>query len=256
MYNNISRYFRLTIYIAALCMLYVSVQKGLAWETSGSAMATSAIESANTKATANATNKKNATITVNATNNTNTDDCKRVAITFDDGPHSVYTEKLLDGLKERNVVATFFVVGSNIAENEDLIKRMSDEGHLIGNHSYTHVELDKLTEEQCLEEINKTSELVESITGKTVDYIRPPFGSYEGKKTLEGMFVILWTVDPLDWCTCDVNQVVQNVVNEVEDGDIILLHDIFGTSVDAALKIIDILKEQGYEFVTVEDLLL
>ncbi len=181
---------------------------------------------------------------------------KRVAITFDDGPHSVYTEQLLDGLKERIVVATFFVVGSNISGNEELIKRMSDEGHLIGNHTYTHVELEKISEQEQKEEILKTNEMITNITGKSVEFIRPPFGSYNRDRNTFGMYVVLWDVDPRDWCIYDVNQVVESVVNEVEDGDIILFHDIFESSVEAALKVIDELKSRGYEFVTVEEILL
>lgn len=179
---------------------------------------------------------------------------KQVAITFDDGPHSIYTEKLLDGLKERGVVATFFVVGENVENNKELIKRMSDEGHLIGNHTYSHVDICSLSQLQRNEEISETNELIEEITGEAVGYIRPPYGNC-GEKCIEDMLVVMWDVDPNDWCTMDANIVAENIVQSVEAGDIILLHDIFESSVDAALKVVDILKEEGYEFVTVEELI-
>lgn len=181
---------------------------------------------------------------------------KRVAITFDDGPHCVYTEQLLDGLKERNVVATFFVVGASINDNEALIERMSKEGHLIGNHTYNHVQLSCLATDARYKEIDKTNETIESITGKSVGFLRPPFGSCDEDKIMHDMMVVMWDIDPLDWCTNDVNKVVERIVSSVEDGDIILMHDIFETSVKAALKVIDMLKEQGYEFVTVEELIM
>ena len=194
----------------------------------------------------------------NEATDTSVEEIRRVAITFDDGPHRIYTEELLDGLRERNVVATFFVVGVNIEENKELLQRMKDEGHLIGNHTYSHVELSKLEPIKQEEEIVRTNQIIKDITGENVEYIRPPFGSYDRNKVkegmLDGMFVTLWDIDPRDWCIMDKNQVVQNVVNNVEDGDIILLHDIFATSVEAALEIIDILQDRGYEFVTVDKL--
>ena len=103
---------------------------------------------------------------------------KTVAITFDDGPGSKTTPRLLDGLKERGVKATFFVVGENAVNNKDLIMRMYDEGHVIGNHTYTHVELTKLSKSAAINEITKTNELIESITGEPVTFIRPPCGAW------------------------------------------------------------------------------
>lgn len=182
---------------------------------------------------------------------------KKIALTFDDGPHSVYTEKLLDGLKSRGVVATFFIVGGNINGNEHIVKRMYEEGHLIGNHTYSHVELDKLSAAQAEDEIKKTNDIIESITGEEVNYIRPPFGAYNKSMFKDkNMFVVLWDLDPRDWCIQSCEPVVNYVVKNVKSGQIILMHDIFHSSVEAALKIVDILKEQGYEFVTVEDIVL
>jgi len=180
---------------------------------------------------------------------------KKIAITFDDGPHPVYTLKLLDGLAQRNVKATFFIIGESAERYPEVIKRIYAEGHLIGNHTYSHVQLTCISSTRAIEEIRKTNDIVASITGETVRYIRPPFGLYN--KTLaasSNLIPILWTVDPRDWSVLNTNSVVSHVVKKVKENDVILLHDIFDTSVDAALQIIDILLEQGYTFVTVDEL--
>jgi len=180
-----------------------------------------------------------------------------VAITFDDGPRRSTTVRLLDGLKELNVKATFFVMGKNIIGNEDIIKRMYDEGHLIGNHTYSHVELSEVCHDTAVEEIESTNNLIYDITGYTPKYIRPPFGSYSDKLLLEiNMTPIMWSVDPVDWNTTDVYGVVNAVVSKVKSGDIILLHDFYDSSVTAALEIIVQLKAKGYIFVTADQIIL
>ncbi len=181
---------------------------------------------------------------------------KVVAITFDDGPNWSTTTALLDGLRERGVRATFFIVGERIKGNEDLILRMKEEGHLIGNHSYSHTDLTKASEEQFMNEINETNRLIEEITGEPVKFIRPPCGYWNDELADKvDMTAVLWNVDPLDWCTDDVGVVVGRVMDDVEDGDIILFHDIYGSSVTAALEVIDQLADRGFVFVTVEELL-
>jgi len=190
-------------------------------------------------------------------NETEWDENRRVALTFDDGPHPVYTVKLLDGLAERGVQATFFVIGENIPGNEEIIARMDQEGHLIGNHTYDHVKITDLSVEEACEQVEKTSALVKEIIGKDTEYVRPPFGSW--RKDLEcsfEMIPVLWDVDPLDWTTCNMGDVVRRVLETVEPDDIILLHDYYESSVDAALLIVDALTEQGYVFVTVDELIL
>lgn len=181
---------------------------------------------------------------------------KKVALTFDDGPHPMYTEQLLDGLKQRGVVATFFVTGEHAALHPDVILRMSEEGHLIGNHTYTHLQLQKGNMENYKEELVKTNEVLEEITGKEVEYVRPPYGTWD--KSIEAelnMIPVLWTVDPLDWCSSNASNVAGKILKEVEEDDIILMHDYYDSSVTAALKVVDELLEQGYVFVTVEDIL-
>ena len=181
-----------------------------------------------------------------------------IALTFDDGPSTAYTPVLLDGLKERGVHATFFLIGKNIeqGDNADIVKRMYEEGHLIGNHTYSHVEITKLDDESAYKEISRTNELIEGITGARVEFMRPPFGSWQ--KELEArvqVIPVMWTVDPLDWATENVDEIVNKVVTEVEENDMILLHDCYDSSVKAALRIIDLLQAEGYRFVTADELI-
>lgn len=184
-------------------------------------------------------------------------DHKRIALTFDDGPHPVYTEELLDGLKKRGVQATFFVTGEHAGLHPDVIKRMQEEGHLIGNHTYSHIQLRSGNREEFKEELLETNRIIQDITGEEVLYVRPPYGSWD--RTLEkelNMFPVLWTVDPTDWSCLNARTVTNRVVTKVKENDIILLHDYYKSSVDAALEIVDELLEQGYEFVTVDELFL
>ncbi len=182
---------------------------------------------------------------------------KKVALTFDDGPSSKYTPLLLEGLKERGVHATFFLMGKNIEGKEVLVKQMQEEGHLIGNHTYNHVQLDKISKEAAKEEIETTNQEIYEITGVYPAWLRPPYG--EWRKNLDfyvGMFPVLWDVDTLDWKSKNVDSIMRIVKNEVEDGAVILMHDAYQSSVDAALQIVDLLMEEGYEFVTVDKLIL
>lgn len=181
---------------------------------------------------------------------------KKVALTFDDGPDPDYTEKLLDGLKERNVKATFFLLGKQVKKYPEIVKRMHEEGHLIGNHSYDHVNLATLSKTDAANQITKMNEAVHEITGEYPEYLRPPFGNepQSGEGT-EEMITVLWNVDPRDWCCASSGDIVNKVLKKVKENDIILMHDASQSSVNAALKIIDLLTEQGYEFVTVDELI-
>lgn len=180
-----------------------------------------------------------------------------IAITFDDGPSGRYTGRLLDGLKERNVKASFFLIGENAKENPELVERIYKEGHLIGNHTYSHVQMTHLSEEAAVGEIEKTDQVISAITGEHVAYMRPPFGAWQRELEVRmEVLPVLWSVDPLDWTTENVDEIVSKVVTEVEEGDIILLHDCYASSIEAALRIVDILQKEGYEFVTVDRLLI
>ena len=184
------------------------------------------------------------------------DNQKKIAITFDDGPHPTYTEELLDGLKERGVHATFFVTGEHAELHPDIIRRMKEEGHLIGNHTYSHIQLRSSNKEKFREELIKTNEVVKEIIGEDLIYVRPPYGSWDKSFEKElNMFPVLWTIDPTDWSCLSAETVTKRVVKKAKDNGIILLHDYYETSVEAALAIVDELLEEGYEFVTVEEIL-
>lgn len=181
---------------------------------------------------------------------------RKIAITFDDGPHPSYTAQLLDGLKERGIHATFFVTGEHAEANPEIIKRMQEEGHLIGNHTYSHIQLTEKNREIFREELIRTNEIIEEITGEEVQYVRPPYGSWDKSFEKElNMFPVLWNVDPLDWCSKNVACITKKIVSKAEENDIILMHDYYETSVTAALRAIDELMEGGYTFVTVEEIL-
>ena len=141
-----------------------------------------------------------------------------VALTFDDGPNASSTPILLDGLKERKVRATFFLIGENVekGENEKIVKRMYEEGHLIGNHTYTHCNLSKLETGEAKKELEQTDTVIEKITGKQPAFARAPYGELpvDSEQDLSRMY-IGWTVDPLDWMTEDAGAVVKTVVEEI-----------------------------------------
>ena len=181
----------------------------------------------------------------------------KVALTFDDGPHAFYTEMLLDGLKERGICATFFLIGKNIEGNEEIVQRMKKEGHLIGNHTYHHVNLKELSQKEAKQEIQKAGNKIYESTGICTAFVRPPFGEWKKNLDLDmTMIPVSWNIDSLDWTTENTEKIIKRVVKDVEEDDIILMHDVYKTSVEAALQIVDILKERGYEFVTVDKLLL
>ncbi len=183
-------------------------------------------------------------------------DTLKIALTFDDGPHPYYTEQLLDGLKERGAKASFFVMGKQAEAYPELVLRMHEEGHLVGNHTYSHIQLGKNNRENFKEELVKTNELLTGITGEEPQYVRPPYGSWDKSFETELMMIpVLWTIDPMDWCSSDVKGIVGKVTKKAEENAVILMHDEYQSSVTAALDIVDILQKQGYEFVTVDEIL-
>ena len=181
---------------------------------------------------------------------------KLIAITFDDGPRRDTTERLLNGLRERGAKATFFLIGRQIAGNEDLVERMAAEGHQVGGHTWNHVRLLGVTQDTLRNEVERTEEALEELLGPGDYWLRPPYGAVdEADRTLIRTPMIKWSVDPRDWEKLDTGQVVSSVLEAVEPDQIILLHDIYPTSVDAALEIVDTLQGEGYRFVTVRELL-
>lgn len=178
-----------------------------------------------------------------------------IALTFDDGPMPAVTPALLDGLAERGVKATFFLIGSQIVGNEELVCRMEEEGHQIGIHTYDHVGLTGLNWADFDAQVGKTGKMLEHILGHGDFLLRPPYGLLdEGVRAMAQCPIILWSVDPEDWRDKDTSRVTQHIISNAQDGAIVLLHDIYRQSAAAALQVVDALLEQGYLFVTVEQL--
>ena len=179
-----------------------------------------------------------------------------VALTFDDGPRSSTTGPLLDGLALREVPATFFLVGSRIPGNEDLVRRMAAEGHQIGIHTYDHVELKGLSRGAFDLQVGRTRALLTGLLGEGNYWLRPPYGLID--RQAEGWCggpIILWSVDPEDWKDDNIDRIVSAIVDRARDGDIILMHDLFPSSEQAALRVVDALLAKGFCFVTVEQLM-
>ena len=180
-----------------------------------------------------------------------------IALTFDDGPNARYTPMLLDGLKKRNIRASFFLIGENIEGNEDILLQMRKDGHLIGNHTWDHVQLDKIPAEKARLEIEKTNNRIYEASGIYPSYVRPPFGAWIKDMELSvTMLPVFWDVDTLDWQSKNIDSILSIAQKQVHDGSIILMHDGYQTSVDAALEIADLFTEKGYVFVTADQLLL
>lgn len=184
------------------------------------------------------------------------DEPKLVALTFDDGPKGKWTTQLLDGLAERGAKATFFLIGAQLAEDPEKAVRMVREGHQVGIHTYDHLSaLTGLTRAQFDAQVDRTRQLLSGILGRDDFLLRPPYGAIDDNvRRWAQAPLVLWSVDSEDWKLQDADRVAQGILDVVEDGDIILMHDIFPESVEAALKVVDALHGQGYYFVTVSQL--
>lgn len=179
---------------------------------------------------------------------------KMIALTFDDGPN-YNTSKVIDVLNKYDIRATFFVLGSRAINNKDILKKMADSGMEIGNHTYNHLLLTKYDENKIRSEIEDTSEVIYSATKKRPKLLRPSYGSVNNKiKKVANMPIIIWDIDTLDWKYHNSKRITSRVVNKVRDGDIILMHDIYSASLNALSNIIPILQDNGYEFVTIDEL--
>ncbi|MEW2356475.1 polysaccharide deacetylase family protein [Spirillospora sp. NPDC029432] len=187
-------------------------------------------------------------------------DCRKakcVALTFDDGPMTS-TSRLLDLLARDKVKATFFLVGRNVEEYPELVRREAAEGHELANHSYSHADLGRSSQAKVAAELERTQHAIQRAAGVTPVLMRPPYGSTDRQvaavtKRL-GLAQVLWTVDPLDWQVRDSGRVERKVVGGTRNGTIVLMHDIHGTTVDAVPAIIKRLAAKGYVFVTVSEL--
>ncbi|MCL1859027.1 MAG: polysaccharide deacetylase family protein [Oscillospiraceae bacterium] len=181
---------------------------------------------------------------------------KYIALTFDDGPHPVYTAKILDILEEKKIAATFFIVGFRAELHPDALKRMKKLDCEIGNHTYSHADLSgNNVKNGVTYEIEKCSEAIFAATGEYPVVYRPPFGKIsKANEKRVPLKKILWTVDSLDWNIKNKDKVIRNVVKNVKDGSIILMHDFYESTLRALPDIIEVLSDEGYEFVTVSEL--
>lgn len=182
---------------------------------------------------------------------------KVIALTFDDGP-GPYTEKLLDILDKYDAKATFFLIGSKISGQASVVRNIQARGHQLGNHSWSHPELPKLSVDQIAGEIDRTNEAIRQATGVKPSILRPPYGAVNGvvleQLRLRNMSSILWSVDTRDWADRNSQIVCSRAVAGARPGAVILMHDIHQTSVNAVPCILSSLKQQGYSFVTIQRL--
>lgn len=191
---------------------------------------------------------------------------KLIALTFDDGPDKDFTPQVLDILKKNDIKATFFVVGENVGSNPEILKREYEEGHAIGNHTFTHINVAKRGYGEIEKEINKTQEAVKKVIGKEPSLFRPPYRAISREMCSiaksKNMNIVLWSdLDPRDWSNPGVDYIANTIINKVENGTIILLHDYnnLRNKRSQTVQAIDIaipkLKEKGYKFVTVPELI-
>jgi polysaccharide deacetylase family sporulation protein PdaB len=184
---------------------------------------------------------------------------KQIAITFDDGPHPNYTPKLLDILKQYDVKATFFLVGEKAEQAPDLVKAEIAAGHNVGNHTYHHVNLTKIPQEDAVTEIKACGDVLAKITGKPPHLFRPPGGDYnkhvaEDMEAL-GYMMVLWTDDPGDYASPGDKVITTRLLDRVSNGGIVLIHDGVQQTVDVLPQILKYLKGKGYELVTIDEMM-
>lgn len=180
---------------------------------------------------------------------------KVIAFTFDDGPNTTTTKKLLNSLDKYDAKVTFFVLGSRVEANKEVLKRAYEEGNDIGSHTYSHKDLTTLKAKELEKEINKTNEKVKQIIGVEPIYLRPPYGSINNHvKNKYIMHTICWNIDSLDWKNKNRNKIKKMIVSNARDGAIVLLHDIYEESVNGALLAMKELQKKGYNFVTITEM--
>ncbi|KFG02033.1 hydrolase [Streptomyces scabiei] len=184
-------------------------------------------------------------------------DCRKVkcvALTFDDGPVKD-TQRLLGILKDRDVRATFYAVGTNVQKNPSTVRDAALADHQIGNHSWDHADLTKLSATKIKSQFSRTDTVIKQATGKKPTTVRAPYGAHNAAvRSAAGRPLVHWSVDTLDWKYRDSARLVKYVNAETRPGDIVLMHDIHKTTVDAVPGIIKALKARGFHFVTVDQL--
>src|SRR5437016_10626733 len=183
-----------------------------------------------------------------------------IALTFDDGPSEKLTPRLLDLLAQRHIHVTFFVIGENVAQHPEIVKRAAREGHEIGNHSWSHPNLAKISDENVRSQIKRTEEAISGAIGSRPVLLRPPYGSITPRQKHLihddlGYEIILWDVDPLDWKEPGPNIVSSRILKETRAGSIVLSHDIHAQTIQAMPATLTELEAKGFKFVTVSELL-
>jgi peptidoglycan/xylan/chitin deacetylase (PgdA/CDA1 family) len=183
-----------------------------------------------------------------------------VAMTFDDGPHPQNTPRLLDMLRARNIKATFYVIGRSVENYPQIVRRIVAEGHEIGNHTYTHRNLTKLSDSEVLRELTRTKDAIVAASGVQPRTMRPPYGALLQRQRSMihsdfGYPTILWSVDPRDWQRPGVSVVTSRILTNAHNGAIILAHDLHSPSVDAMPATLDGLLRKGFKFVTVSQMI-
>jgi len=178
-----------------------------------------------------------------------------IALTFDDGPSAESTDLILESLKKFNAHATFFVLGSRVQSHPKIIKKMTELGNEVGNHSWDHSLLTKLSPKKITRQVNKTQQIIKESSNYEPTLLRPPYGAFDHKVLASSkMDIALWDIDPEDWKIRNKEEIIQKVMSKADDGKVILMHDIYHTSAEAAEEIIRLLSEQNYQLVTVSEL--
>src|SRR2546422_9755403 len=183
-----------------------------------------------------------------------------IALTFDDGPSATLTPKLLDLLAAHHIKATFFVIGENVAEHPEIVARAAREGHEIGNHSWSHPNLAKMSDDNVRSQLRRTDDAIRGATGNRPTLLRPPYGSITAreKRWIHDEFgygIILWDVDPNDWKRPGPAVVRARILKETRPGSIVLSHDIHPGTIEAMPSTFDELEAKGFKFVTVSELI-
>ena len=180
---------------------------------------------------------------------------KRVALTFDDGPHPTNTLAILHLLDEYNAKATFFMLGNRVDFYPGIAQDIAKRGHELGNHTWNHKDITSLGKAEIIQEIEMTNEVIQNATGEQPTVFRPPYGAINDPVLdILGLPTVLWTIDTLDWKSHNPNKVLSIVKENISDGSVILMHDIHESSVEAVELLLEFLEEEGYEFVTVSEL--
>ena len=178
-----------------------------------------------------------------------------IALTFDDGPSSIYTPAILDILKKHNSSATFFVLGTEAEQHPEILQRMVSEGNEIGNHSYSHLNLTLLSDAELTYQIETPQVIVEKIIGQTPSILRPTYGTINDELIQKiPLPIILWSIDTVDWQSRNADFIYNTIVQNVKDGDIVLMHDIYESTLEAVRRVVPALIDKGYQLVTISEM--